>query len=315
MDTRFTLRQLSYFIAVVECGTLRAAAERLNVSQSALSEGLSELEETLKARLVMRQRARGITLTNVGRELLEYARATVNSAEMLQAAASGRERVLAGDMVIGCYTTLAPFVIPPLVQTLRSRHPNLRIEIMEGGADEIQTELQQGRCEYAFLYNFDLQVGIQSEILYQTRPHVLLPGRHRLANRATVDLRSLASEPLILFDLPPSRRNTQMIFNEVGATPNIYIRSKNFELVRSLVGRGLGYSILIQRPPMKKSYEGHPVAAREIAGTSSVFSVTFAYTKHNTRSYRLDLLRDVCRLCWPPTGLSPRTAARRSIAG
>jgi DNA-binding transcriptional LysR family regulator len=298
MDTRFTLRQLNYFIAVVETGTLRAAAQRLNISQSALSEGLSELEQDLKTRLLIRQRAQGVTLTSVGRELLEYARATVHSAEMLQAAASGRERVLAGAMVIGCYTTLAPFIIPPLVDALRARHPDLRIEVLEGSADEIQAELQQGRCECAFLYNFDLLVGIESEVLYQTRPHVLLPGRHKLTARSVVDLRALANEPLILFDLPPSRRNTQMIFNELGVTPNIYLRSKNFELVRSLVGRGLGYSILIQRPPMQKSYEGNPVAIREIAKTSAVFAVTFAYMKQNVRSYRLDALREICRECW-----------------
>src|SRR5688572_4616193 len=131
MDTRFTLRQLNYFITVVESGTLRAAAQRLNISQSALSEGLSELERDLKTRLVIRQRARGITLTNVGRELLEYARATLQSAELLQAAASGRERTLVGTMVIGCYITLAPFVIPPLLARLRTRHPDLRIEILE----------------------------------------------------------------------------------------------------------------------------------------------------------------------------------------
>jgi DNA-binding transcriptional LysR family regulator len=63
----------------------------LNISQSALSEGLSELEQHLKARLVIRQRARGITLTNVGRELLEYARPcrAQNFCKPPQAAASG----------------------------------------------------------------------------------------------------------------------------------------------------------------------------------------------------------------------------------
>lgn len=296
MDARFTLRQLNYFIAVVEAGTLRAAAQRLNISQSALSEGLSELEQDLQVRLLIRQRARGVTLTNVGRELLEYARAIMHSTDLLQTAATGCERTLAGTMVIGCYITLAPFVIPPLLARLRARHPNLRIEIREGAADEIQTELQQGRCECAFLYDFDVGVGIQSEALYRTKPHVLLPGRHKLAKQSAIDLRVLAGEPLILFDLPPSSRNIQKLFDEAGATPNIYIRSKNFELVRSLVGRGLGYALLIQRPPIDKSYEGCRVVIREIKRVASEVSVVLAYTNDNARSYRLLALREASQL-------------------
>lgn len=299
MTNRITLRQLAYFVAAVEAGTLRAAAQRLHVSQSALSEALNQLEKDLGARLMIRQRAQGVTLTNLGRVLIDHARATLQSSETFHAIAGGRDRVLSGTITIGCYTTLAPFIIPPLVASLRKTHPSLQVEILEGSADDIQAELLQARCECAFVYNFDLQTGIEHETLYRIRPHVLLPGRHREASRKIVDLNRLAEEPFILFDLQPSRRNTQMIFNEAGVTPNISIRSKNFELVRSLVGRGLGYSILIQRPPMSKSYEGNPVAIREIAGMSAMFSVTFAYRKQNKHSYRVGAVREICRTHWP----------------
>ncbi|MEX2015142.1 MAG: LysR substrate-binding domain-containing protein, partial [Candidatus Hydrogenedentales bacterium] len=271
----------------------------LNISQSALSEGLSDLEHALKTRLLVRRRAHGITLTSVGRELLEYARSTVHSAEALHAAAAGDKRSIAGTMTVGCYTTLAPFVFPPLIAALRSQHPNLRIEILEGSADEIQVELIRGRCELAFLYNFDVQAGVDHEVLYRVRPHLLMPGRHKLASRPVVDLRDLAGEPVILFDLPDSSRNTQMIFDDVGVVPNISIRSRNFELVRSLVGRGYGHSILIQRPRIQKSYEGNTVAIREIARIKTAFSVTLAYEKRIARTARLDAVRRICRACWP----------------
>src|SRR5262245_61911554 len=115
MHPRFTLRQLGYFIAVVEAGTLRAAAQRLNISQSALSQGLSELERDLNATLLIRRRSQGVRLTNVGRDVLESARATLQSAAALSAQLGGSTAPLSGSVTIGCYTTLAPFVIPPLV--------------------------------------------------------------------------------------------------------------------------------------------------------------------------------------------------------
>lgn len=292
MNPRFTLRQLGYFIAVVEAGTLRAAAERLNISQSALSQGLSEFERDLNATLLIRRRSQGVRLTNVGRDVLEIARATLQNAAALSAKAGGSTAPLSGSVTIGCYTTLAPFVIPPLVADLRLRNPNLQVEIVDGALDEILPLMHQGRCEVGFFYSSDAFPGVAYDTLYEVRPHVLLPAKHRLARQDMVDLRDLADEPMIFFDPQPARRNTQLIFDGVGVVPsNITVRVSNFELVRSLVGRGLGYSVMIQRPPVSRSYEGYAVVERGIARSACVMSVSMAYFPQYARSRAFEEIR------------------------
>lgn len=292
MHPRFTLRQLAYFIAVVEAGTLRAAAERLNISQSALSQGLSEFERDLNATLLIRRRSQGVRLTNVGRDVLEIARATFQSASALSAQAGGNTAPVSGVVTIGCYTTLAPFVIPPLLADLRARNPNLQVEIIDGALDEILPLMHQGRCEVGFFYNSDAFPGVAYDALYEVRPHVLLPARHRLAGQNKVDLRDLVDEPMIFFDPQPARRNTQLIFQDVGVVPNnVTARVSNFELVRSLVGRGLGYSVMIQHPPVNKSYEGYALVERAIARSTCVMSVSMAYFPQYARSRAFEEIR------------------------
>jgi DNA-binding transcriptional LysR family regulator len=292
MQPRFTLRQLAYFIAVVEAGTLRAAAERLNLSQSALSQGLTEFERDLGATVLIRRRSQGVRLTSVGRDVLEIARATLQNAAALSAQAGGKATTLSGTVAIGCYTTLAPFVIPPLVADLRSRNPDLQVEILDGALDEIVPLMHQGRCEVGFFYNSDVFPGVSYEPLYEVRPHVLLPAKHRLAKLNKVDLRDLVDEPLILFDAQPARRNSQLVFDGVGVVPNnIVARVSNFELVRSLVGRGLGYSVMIQRPPINRSYEGYAVVERGIARSTYAMSVSMAYFPQYARSRAFQEIR------------------------
>ncbi|MBR1216646.1 LysR family transcriptional regulator [Bradyrhizobium sp. U87765 SZCCT0131] len=291
---RFSLRQLGYFLQLAESATLSEAAGRLNISQGALSESLRELEADLGLQLFVRRRALGITLTRPGRELLVHARNVLVAAEDFQARAQGKGAALAGRFTVGCYTTLAPFLMPKLMADCRAAHPQVEIELIEGSAEDLQQRLHDGRCDFAVLYDFDLAAETLRDDLYRVAPHVLLPRGHRLAGHAKVDLRRLAAEQLIQFALPPAEHNTQQIFDNVGVTPKVWLRTRNFELVRSLVARGLGYAVLLQRPPAEIAYDGHAVVARDIARLTSVFSVALARSPYMAPSQRLELFRGFC---------------------
>ncbi|MEW6641006.1 MAG: LysR substrate-binding domain-containing protein [Pseudomonadota bacterium] len=291
---RFSLRQLTYFLQLAEAATLSEAAGRLNISQGALSESLRELEADLGLQLFVRRRALGITLTRPGRELLVHARNVLVAAEDFQARAQGKGAVLAGRFTVGCYTTLAPFLMPKLMADCRAAHPQVEIELVEGSAEDLQQRLHDGRCDLAVLYDFDLAAETLRDDLYRVAPHVLLPRGHRLAGAGKVELRKLAGERLIQFALPPAEHNTQQIFDNVGVVPKVWLRTRNFELVRSLVARGLGYSVLLQRPPVEVSYDGHSVVARGIARLTSAFAVVLARSPYMAPSQRLELFRAFC---------------------
>jgi DNA-binding transcriptional LysR family regulator len=261
----FTLRQLLYFVSVAEAGTLSKAAARLHISQSALSLAVSELERTLKVQLCIRRKAHGITLTPAGKQALQQMRALLRQAEELESGVSGSGDELSGRLSVGCYFSLAPTVLPSLLQGFSALHPALTLDFAEGTGDHLQQRLLDGELDLAVLYDMDVLPEIDRTVLFTMRPHVLLPADHRLADEPTVALHDLAAEPMVLVDAPPSSHYTLLLCQNAGVTPRVRHRTTNFEMARALVGRGLGYSILVQRPANDRTYEGFRVVRKEMA--------------------------------------------------
>ncbi|MCA3554491.1 MAG: hypothetical protein IOC69_02790 [Aestuariivirga sp.] len=94
---------------------------------------------------------------------------------------------------------------------------------------------------------------------------MLLPGQHRLTRLKHVPLIALREEPFVLLDIAPSRTCFTRILENAGIVPNVAFSSPSLEVVRGLVGQGLGYSILVTRPFDDHSYAGEELAARPIA--------------------------------------------------
>ncbi|MBT2207476.1 MULTISPECIES: LysR family transcriptional regulator [Actinomadura] len=264
MTERISLRRLDYFVTAAESGTMTAAAGRLHVSQSAVSMGISELERQLGVALVLRRKAKGLTLTEAGRLLLPEARALLACSDELRAGMAAVGRTLAGRLKVGCFTTIAPFLVPRLLEDFRAVHPDVTVDLAEGSLDELQELLLDGRCELAVLYETSIRQDIEYDVLYEASPHVLLPPAHPLARRDTVALADLAGHDMVMLDVPPSMDYFTGLLAGAGVDPAIRHRTASFEMVRSLVARGAGYSLLIQRPRVGVSYEGLPVEVRPI---------------------------------------------------
>jgi DNA-binding transcriptional LysR family regulator len=277
MTEWISLRQLDYFVTAAEAGTMTAAAARLHVSQSAVSVGIAELERHLKVRLVIRHKAKGLALTEAGRRLLPGARAVLLSSSELQAGVREVGHVLAGRLVVGCFATIAPFLLPGLLEDFQGAHSEVRLDFVEGSLIELQRLLLDGRCELALLYDQDIQPGIEYEVLYEARPHVVLPPAHPLAAQEAVRLADLAGHDMIMLDVPPSLRYFSEVLAGAGVEPVIRHRTVNFEMVRSLVARGVGYSLLIQRPEVDVSYEGCRLVVRPIRDRIPPIPVVLAW--------------------------------------
>ncbi|PXY18815.1 LysR substrate-binding domain-containing protein [Prauserella muralis] len=283
----FSLRQLWYFVAAAEEGTISAAANRLHVSQSAVSLALGELERALKVQLCVRRKAHGITLTPSGTQVLQQARALLRQAEDLEETSAGDSADLAGRLALGCYLTLAPTVLPRLLHGFGARYPRVTIDFTEGTQDALQRLLLAGELDLAVLYDMEILPEIAQVPLYHRRPHVLLPADHRLAGEPEVALHDLADEPMVLLDAPPSSHHTLRLCTDAGVKPMVRHRTSSFETARALVGRGLGYAMLIQRPANDRTYEGLPVVSKSISELSGyAVSVLLAWPRHTRLTRR-----------------------------
>jgi len=256
-----TVRQLEYLIAVAETGSLTSAAARCHVSQGAISLALSELERVLDLRLVVRSPRRRAALTAAGTQVLADARRVVGAMGDLGAEARGLSSTVSGVLTVGCYAPIAPFHLPAAIATFERAHPEVSVRFVEGSLPEIGEDLISGRCEIAFLYDQDLLPGIATRTLYDQPPRVLLPADHRLRRRRAVALSELAGDPFVLLDVPPSERYFRSVFAAAGAEMVVTHRARSFELARSLVARGIGYSMTVQQPALARSYEGLEVLA------------------------------------------------------
>lgn len=293
MSSRFTLRQLRYFLAAAEAATLTAAAARASVSQGAMTEALDELERQFGSPLFIRRKARGISITAYGEALATHARAVLAAAEELQGAATGQGG-LGGHATLGSYTTLAPYLLPRLADAFAREHPDVHLDIVTGSEETISRSLREGRCDVALLFSYHLAAGIDVDTLYAIAARVALPAAHPLARRKTVSLADLAPDRLIEFDVEPALSNTRKIFHDLGVRPRLGMKADSIELVRALVGRGLGYAVLLHHPPGDLSYEGMPLAVRPIRGLKSSTGVVLATAQSVRDSPRHWLLRQFC---------------------
>jgi DNA-binding transcriptional LysR family regulator len=246
------------------------------ISEAGLASAISELERGVGIQLLVRRRARGVTLTEAGRSILAQALEVLHHAEELQLAAGNIGTAVAGPLTVGCYTTLSPFLIPPLVAGFRTEFPKVDLVFHESSQPELQQQLLDGELELALLYDRELASSLDKTLVRTIRPHVLLAADHPLALIDTIRLRDLASEPMVLLDVAPSSENTLASFEQLGLTPTIAFRTENFELLRCLVARGFGYGFLFQRVMTGLTYEGRGVVVREIAEDVIPTSVVIA---------------------------------------
>lgn len=142
---RFTLRQLEYFVAVSEAGSITEAARRVHGSQPTLSAAVSGLERSLGVQLFVRHHAQGVSLTPAGRRFQLQARTLLRqAAEMERFAAELGERV-SGQLDLGCLVTLAPLAAPRLCREFEEAHPDARVGLLEAGQAELLDALRDGR--------------------------------------------------------------------------------------------------------------------------------------------------------------------------
>lgn len=290
--SEFTLRQLQYFESVVGHGSLSAAAEQCHVTPSALTLAIDDLERHLNVQLLVRRKGRGVVLTPAGSRVLAHVRNVLGHAESLAEEASRVAHTVSGRLSVGCFTTLTPFFAPSITEKFERDYPAVDLELLAAPALDLHEQLLQGRLDLAVLYSIDVPASLDFDPVLEYQPHVLVAAGHPLANRREISLGELASDKLVLLDAPPSRANTLAIFDSLSLTAQIGHVSSSYETVRCLVGHGLGYAVLFQKPATDITYDGHTVRALRVIDRVPPTVVGLARPHGGPRNARYDALRE-----------------------
>ena len=244
MALRFTLRQLEYFVAVGEAGSIAEAAERVNVSSPPLSTAISQLESEFGVQLFIRQHAQGLSLTPGGRRFYVAAKAVLERGAALHDVASDISEQVRGPIHVGCLVTVAPFVFPEIRKEFEDANPEVEVRQYEAHQGDLIRMLRRAEIDVALTYDLDIPQDIQFEPLLTLPPHALFAPDHALAKRKSVTLKALAEYPLILLDLPSSAEYFMSLFQSAGLQPRILERTAHLPMVRSMVANGFGYGML-----------------------------------------------------------------------
>ncbi|GAB2888547.1 LysR family transcriptional regulator [Streptomyces mayteni] len=290
----FTLVQLRYFLVAAERGSMTEASSELHIAQSAVSAAIHNLERDLRLQLFIRHRGRGLTLTPAGERLQLQARELLARAREIEREARGDGETISGPVAIGCFVTLAPYYLPPLFSACTERYPDIEIEVVEAETDQLVQALTTGRIDFAVTYDLGLTAELRSETIARAPAYVIVPADHPLADRSAVELAELSTEPLVLLDLPHSRDYFRALVAATGTAPDVRYRSQSYETVRSLVARGLGYSVLNQRPATGQTYGGGEIAELELRDGNPL-EVKLASMKGMTQTARAKAVMAVLR--------------------
>lgn len=257
------LRQLEVFLAVVEAGTISAAARQLGTAQSAVSTVVRALEEDLGAALFTRT-SRAALPTDAGRALLPQARRLLAGVGQARAAVREAEDGPSGPLSVGIVTTMHPVDLPRLMQRFTSRHPQVSVSmrVVADGSRGLLRALVDGELDVAFLsWPFRPPAAVQLRELVRAPFRLLLPTGHPLASARPVDLADLAGERWI--DGPPgfgNRLQVDALFDRAGARRTVVVEVPDVSTFPAYVAAGLGLAFSPGTVAVPAGVHDQPVA-------------------------------------------------------
>ena len=239
------LRQLRYFVRIVELGSMGRAAIDLDVVQSALSQQISRLEGELSTRLLQRT-AKGAVPTEAGLAFFREAQLALRHAD--QAARAAQQARLTGTVSVGLSPTTASVLGVPLMRAMHERYPDVRLHMVGSLSGHLTNMLNARQLDLAVL--FDTQPARRWSVLplLEERLFLIRSTRHRAPGQGPlprqVRLASLEAEPLILPTGPHGLRSRlDTAFAHARVAPCIAMEIDSLALLMDAVDMGLGSTV------------------------------------------------------------------------
>src|SRR5271154_3966318 len=276
---KFTFRQLAYFIAAAETGSITLASKRANISQPAVSKAISHIERELEVQLFLRHHAQGLSLTPTGRALLRDAKQLLKQAEGLYSAAADISHLMRGELSVGWFSTLAPILMPELVQSFLKAFPETQIRLVESHQEGLLKSLRAAEIEIAITSALQLSDDVAFVPLATLPPYALFGAAHPLARERSVKLSQLAPLPMVLLDMPMSREYFLALFFRDRLEANIAWSSPRVDVVRTMVANGLGYTLANARPRADVALDGRRLFRVPLTGDPPPMRVGIATLK------------------------------------
>lgn len=266
MPLRFTLRQLEYFVAVGEAGSIAQASGKVNVSSPSISAAISQLEDEFGLPLFVRKHAHGLSLTQAGRQFMDHAKRVLAEATALNRLADSISGNVQGALKVGCLLTFAQMLLPAIRRQFEERFPETQVSQVEADQLELIEKLRRAEIDVALSYDLEIPPDLDFVPLRALPPYAMMAAGHPLAQKENVSVEDLLAHPMVLLDLPLSSEYFMSFFDAAGRRPQIVERTRDMAVMRSLVANGFGFGIANIRPHSDVSPDGRPLCFVPIEG-------------------------------------------------
>ncbi|HEX8069382.1 MAG TPA: LysR family transcriptional regulator [Pyrinomonadaceae bacterium] len=239
------LAQLRSFRVVAETLNFTRAAERLHLTQAAVSHQIKALERELGEPLFIRAK-RGVRLTDAGQVALEYAERILDDTEALRERISGRERALAGRVRAAAATQAFVHLFASLFELFMQEHASVELSFRTTvSTEQTIADILDGTADVGFASLPVYSPALQVTELFEDELVVVVGRAHRLAARAAATVAEIEGERLILFERGASiRRATEDFFKRVQINPALALESNDTYFIKLMIERGQGISLL-----------------------------------------------------------------------
>ncbi len=276
----FTLRQLQFFVAAAEQGSVSGAARALSISQSSVTEAIRALEDDLGVTLFDRQ-ARGIDITHKGSAFLRHARQILADVATARTTFTDEAETAAGRLSLGVTSLVAGYVLSDILSRFRRAFPQVDLNVIEDNGDYLQHLLIGGELDVAVLLTSSVKdrMALHVETLLVSPYRLWLPLAHPLAQQEAIALDELAGQPLIQLMVDEIEESTRHLMAALAVKPKIAFRTRSVEAVRSLVATGAGLAILPSLVYRPWSLEGDRIEIRDVSGDLPSVQVGLAWRR------------------------------------
>ncbi|MEM8713865.1 MAG: LysR substrate-binding domain-containing protein [Planctomycetota bacterium] len=290
---RPSIRQLEYFVAVAEHLNFREAAASCHVTQPALSTQLQQLEALLGVQLFERD-TRRVVATAAGVALAREAQAVLSATDKLldQARASGEP--LTGRLRLGAIPTVAPYLLPLVVQAVRKAYPDLVLLLTEDQTDRIVTQLHSGDLDVLLLaLDVDLH-GAEERQLFSDPFVLACPRDHELASKEILTESDLEGETVLLLeDGHCLRTHALPICKASGMVEYADFRATSLGTLLQMVSAGIGITLIPEMAVEQEQQRNPDIVFRPFDQDGPSRRIGLSWRKSSARTDEFSALGEV----------------------
>lgn len=285
-----TLTELQYIVAVAQERHFGRAAERVFVTQPALSLAIKKLEDELETTIFERRQNR-IELTSLGEQIVHQAQRVLEEAERIKLLAAQGKDQLNGLLRLGVIATVGPYILPDLVPLLNARAPKMPLELEENLTLNLTGMLKSGKLDVIMIaLPFD-EPAVVTTSLYDEPFKALVPIGHPWQKKKLLDSRQLGSEKVLLPHAGHCFR--QQVLDtcpELSRSDAEGWHGNSLETIRQMVASGFGITVL-PCSALTPKYENKRLIAIDLAKPVPGRRIGLAWRRGFTRPQVIDVIR------------------------